>query len=500
MTGSSSSDTPARGPPPTDASTAAPPTPAPRQPSLAHTVLASSAAACLGKMATHPLDTLKARMQVDVLLQQNNKNHDTAKPSWRAHFSKGNLYEGFFVAVLGSLPAGALYMTTYEMLRTDPRSPLNYENALFSSTSSTGATSTTSCRSQQITRDFLAGLGAEAISCILWCPVDVVKERLQVQQSLREVEKLRQSTMLPAERPHKNKTFYYNNACDAVRKILQTEGVRGLYRAYGATLAAFGPQTAINLALYEQLEEKALEVYHRSRSTTSTRKTKEEKAASTAREAALSATGEGGRATTNSPSRATGTPPPPPVSKPAFLTFACACVSGSIACFVTTPLDLAKLRMQVDRATAANLQVESSTSTVEQAKRFTSGAREQAGNKAGAARRSATTGTPSSTKLFNYRHLPHALFTIAKTEGFPALFRGATLRCALWVPQTAIFLASFKWLLQFFSGGGIMLNTVSAADEKRTDGIQNQPEKSASRAALGAARLVPVDHDTQSSR
>lgn len=83
---------------------------------------------------------------------------------------------------------------------------------------------------------FVAGMVAEAISCVLWVPIDVLKERMQVQSDL--------------------KTFNYKNSFDAIRQISQKEGVLALYKAYGATILAFGPYTGINLAFYDKFKGK----------------------------------------------------------------------------------------------------------------------------------------------------------------------------------------------------------------------------------------------------
>ena len=57
---------------------------------------------------------------------------------------------------------------------------------------------------------FISGFMAEAVSCVFWLPIDVVKERMQVQTNL--------------------KIYNYRNGLDAITTILKTEGVVGLYR------------------------------------------------------------------------------------------------------------------------------------------------------------------------------------------------------------------------------------------------------------------------------
>lgn len=76
---------------------------------------------------------------------------------------------------------------------------------------------------------------AEAVACSIFVPVDVVKERRQVQANLG--------------------TFKYKNDLDAIRQIIRTEGTRGIYRAYGATVMSFGPFSALYFLFYEMLKE-----------------------------------------------------------------------------------------------------------------------------------------------------------------------------------------------------------------------------------------------------
>ena len=114
---------------------------------------------------------------------------------------------GYSVAVIGALPAGAVYFTTYEYVKRVFR---RHE-----------ATPT------RFIADFGAGLLAEVVSCILWCPVDIIKERLQVQKTLGS-----------------HAAYQYTGPVDAIRTIYRSDGLRGFYRAYGATLVR---KTARNL-------------------------------------------------------------------------------------------------------------------------------------------------------------------------------------------------------------------------------------------------------------
>jgi len=105
------------------------------------------------------------------------------------------------------------------------------------------------------------------VACVVFVPVDVVKERCQVHS--------------------------YASSYDCFRTVLKKEGPRALYRGYGPTLYSFGAFSGLYWAFYEQL-------------------------------------------------RPSGT-----VSFAAALP--CALGAGALASWLTAPLDLAKLRVQVHR-------------------------------------------------------------------------------------------------------------------------------------------------------
>ena len=47
----------------------------------------------------------------------------------------------------------------------------------------------------------------------------------------------------------------YKNSFDAFSQIVRQEKFFGLYRAYGATVLAFGPFIGLNLTLFERVKE-----------------------------------------------------------------------------------------------------------------------------------------------------------------------------------------------------------------------------------------------------
>ena len=74
------------------------------------------------------------------------------------------------------------------------------------------------------------------MACIVYVPVDVIKERLQVQH--RHAPPAASTTTAATTINDFNHQPYYKNGTDALFKILRQEGWYGIYRGYGATLAS----------------------------------------------------------------------------------------------------------------------------------------------------------------------------------------------------------------------------------------------------------------------
>jgi hypothetical protein len=356
----------------------------------------------LARIPLHPLDTVKAKMQV----QQQFTRHGThagsvaaaaaaaaATPSlpYRSFFQlfphtyrhEGGLrglYSGFGITFVGSGPAACLYFTSYETSKEVLGSmPLFQQQAQFFT-------------------HFLSGLLAECASCVLWVPIDVVKERLQVQEQLKEMmmaskppssgpSGLPSATAASSSR-HPPALLYRGNL-DAIRTIARTEGLRGVYRGYGATVASFGPFSAIYLSGYEQFKE----LY--GKWLLPPLKPEEIAAAATA---ASSHT----HAADGSPAGVV-----PPRELPFYVYALSGASAGGVASVLTNPLDLVKLRMQVQRGNSG----------------FT----------------------------FGYRHIVHGLATIVREEGAQALFKGAAARCMFHIPSTALTIAMFDTLRNYFT-------------------------------------------------
>jgi hypothetical protein len=262
---------------------------------IVHTALGSATAGIVSRLFTHPLDTAKARLQAPTVASVNSGSSapktyhgvvDVLTKTFRKEGIRG-WYRGFGAVIVGGTPGTMLYLCSYEIAKER-------------------LSSTKKDFSGELMVHFSSGMLAEAIACIVYVPVDVIKERLQVQRSI---------TLAEGSVAGSN---HYNGGMDALKKILRTEGLSGIYKGYGATMASFGPFSAIYFSLYEQFKGTTRQYLRR-----------------------------------NSTSRDT-TDPIEMEEIPFPHLVACSATSGAIASWLTSPLDMAKLRLQIQRGNLAS--------------------------------------------------------------------------------------------------------------------------------------------------
>jgi hypothetical protein len=286
------------------------------------TMISGLFAGSFAKLITHPLDTIKAKIQVHTTSLQTIRN--TVATTISNEGIKG-LYKGLPVAVIGSLPASVLYFGTYEWCKKHLLNNL---------------------KSSEFLMYFIGGMVAEAVSCIIYVPVDIIKERRQVQSTL--------------------KTYEYKGDIDALFTIIKQEKIRGLYRAYGATIMSFGPLSAFYFMFYEYFKglfvRNDAKVYLQRIKKENLEELKNHKLDISFSESLV-----------------------------------CAGIASCLSTVLTNPLDLVKLRMQVQRAS----------------------------------------GDYTSDKAV-YRNMLQGLFVITKNEGIKGLYRGSVARALYNTPTGAI--------------------------------------------------------------
>ncbi|KAL6655488.1 hypothetical protein ACP70R_006314 [Stipagrostis hirtigluma subsp. patula] len=126
-------------------------------------------------------------------------------------------YRGFATSLAGTVPARALYMGALEATRAAVGpAALNLGASEPAASAAAGA---------------VAGLAAAVAAQVVWTPVDVISQRLMVQ-----------GNPCPASR--------YHGGLDAFRKIVASDGLRGLYRGFGMSILTYAPSNAVWWATY----------------------------------------------------------------------------------------------------------------------------------------------------------------------------------------------------------------------------------------------------------
>ena len=359
------------------------------------TIISSSIGSIVSRLICHPIDTVKARFQLP---------NSTYKSTWE--IAKVTLKEegirGFYRGVgtvtgLGT-PAFILYLCTYEQCKT-----------YFATIGTTSAISTASNSSEENELSFLqkypflnhfaSGMIAESVSCLVYVPVDVVKERLQIQRNLKD------GTLVKGNLP-----TYYKGTLHALQKIFQQEGLRGVYKGYGATLLSFGPFSAFYFLFYEQWKKTGQDYFYA--------KLKE---STQDKEIGLTTRAKQGQDQDKvSQNILSDIKSPEHVTLPFWYTLFAAAMAGAMASFVTNPLDLIRLRLQVQRGgeIEATRQQKINLDAPEKAM------------------------TADSTTA--YKNSWDGLTKIYKHDGIRGLFRGVNARILFHTPSTMISMTCYE--------------------------------------------------------
>lgn len=120
------------------------------------------------------------------------------------------LYKGFGISVLGGLPTQFFYISTLEYIRSNlPISSIHPMSG------------------------FIAGASASLVSTVIGTPMDIITQRLMVQDG-----------------DMKKNQYQYKGGFNAAYTIIKTEGMKGLYRGYGATLLTNASGSAVWWGIY----------------------------------------------------------------------------------------------------------------------------------------------------------------------------------------------------------------------------------------------------------
>ncbi|XP_047327922.1 solute carrier family 25 member 44-like [Impatiens glandulifera] len=166
----------------------------------------------------YPIVLLKTRQQVSV---GPTSCFNTAFSILRYDGPKG-FYRGLGTSLMGTIPARALYMSALEITKSTVGTAavkLGFSDSSAATVSNTAA-----------------GLTASMAAQLVWTPIDVVSQRLMVQGGGNE---------FGYKINNINNPYRYNNGIDAFRKIIYTDGIRGLYRGFTISLLTYAPSNAV---------------------------------------------------------------------------------------------------------------------------------------------------------------------------------------------------------------------------------------------------------------
>ncbi len=176
---------------------------------LALQFLAGSVAGIVSDAVTHPVDTVRANLQYQRGFD--NLRYGSARSAFVSLFQQRALYRGFLSVAVTTVPAHGLYFGGFELGSRwfKRRRP-----------------------GQEFQANLFGGFVAEVGGAFVWVPADVVKQRVQ----------------MSADR----------SSVAAVKRVLATEGWRGFYRGYWASLATYGPFVMLYFAGYQHFKVRLL--------------------------------------------------------------------------------------------------------------------------------------------------------------------------------------------------------------------------------------------------
>ncbi|XP_057476022.1 uncharacterized protein LOC130764009 isoform X1 [Actinidia eriantha] len=158
----------------------------------------------------HPTAVVKTRMQVAGSGLSHMRGISVFRQILKSDGIPG-IYRGFGTSAVGSLPGRVLALTSLELskdMMLKYTEPLNMPEA-----------------TRVGIANGVAGMVSNLVSCVYFVPLEVTSQRLMVQG-------------LPG-------TTFCNGPFDVVRKVIKSEGFRGMYRGFGLTAVTQSPASAL---------------------------------------------------------------------------------------------------------------------------------------------------------------------------------------------------------------------------------------------------------------
>ncbi|KAI3439494.1 uncharacterized protein J3R85_004697 [Psidium guajava] len=166
-------------------------------------------------VALYPVSVVKTRLQVAT---KDTLERDTLAVLRGILKTDGvpGLYRGFGTVITGAIPARIIFLTALETTKV----------ATFKMVETMKLAEPT----QAAIANGLAGMTASLFSQAVFVPIDVISQKLMVQGYSGHAR--------------------YSGGLDVVRKVLQSDGIRGLYRGFGLSVMTYAPSSAVWWASY----------------------------------------------------------------------------------------------------------------------------------------------------------------------------------------------------------------------------------------------------------
>jgi len=174
----------------------------------------------------YPFKTLKTHLQVDTRAVPM-----TLAAKYRyltSQYGIKGLYKGFVANSVATVPSIVVYILLYNYLRdtvahyADKATLWHFNN----NSNTTAESSYNAFRDKALLVPAIAAIIADVTLNLYYVPVEVITQRVQLQQQ---------------------QSFY-----QVGRELIKREGFRALYRGYGATIVMDAPASAVSWAVYEQ--------------------------------------------------------------------------------------------------------------------------------------------------------------------------------------------------------------------------------------------------------
>lgn len=166
-------------------------------------------------VALYPVSVVKTRMQVASNHTAERSALSVVKGLLKTDGIRG-LYKGFGTAVTGAIPARIIFLTALETTKV----------ASFKMLEPFKLSETT----QAAIANGIGGMTSSICAQAVFVPIDVISQKLMVQGYSGHAQ--------------------YSGGLDVARKLIRSEGIRGLYRGFGLSVMTYSPSSAVWWASY----------------------------------------------------------------------------------------------------------------------------------------------------------------------------------------------------------------------------------------------------------